>query len=1099
MKLESSKIRKIKFTLFIGIQIIIILMNSFVLVNSLKPSTEENFIDVSAENMDIVKSNLIDHPTYAPLSYTPKALPETGTGINWGNFSIIDQPYQPITPRVAIDFYNNSHLFWSNYKNGRSLFHQIVYKNGTIGEQELIYNQLSGTEIKCDAVADVFGNIHLAFSWGSGTSGQKTFYKKWSNGSWSELERVDFGMDENGGAIPAHSPELAVTNNGIPHILWSGKVLSLPNLLYRPIYYQRRIGPNQWSQVVHTSYAEPGNYKMIITPNDVVHVLLSQRTGNTYVAYQEINYYDKDIEENNWGLQENLLSEVMEKTAVVVPTPEMIAIDNTVYCYFLSINSFTAGLYNIVKSGQTWSNYNLLTTNISIYGTIRLSGAASKRGDLILTWPKNDYNGGLFRGGIFHQTYINDIDEYSEPYYINEEQVTGVEPTLVYNQKTDTLHLVWWDYLAGTSTKALFYTEGFFDTDMDGLSNEDEVNIYGTNPIKADTDEDMIDDGEEIKLGLDPLNPDEDSDLILDGWEISYGYDPFNSTDAGIDFDLDGLTTYYEFTNQTNPNLNDTDTDGLLDGEEVTVYFTNPTKADTDNDLLTDGVELFTYFTNPLNNDTENDGMPDGYEIFNGLDPLVNDSLDDPDFDTLTNYFEYTVGTNPNSNDTDADLLTDYEELFIYFTNPLLLDSDTDGLDDHYEIVIDPLDTRYLTNNIYQTNPLKSDTDMDSLSDLFEINVSLTNPIKNDTDNDLMLDGYELLFGLNPFVDDSAADYDNDRLSNYLEFLLSSNPFDADTDDDRVTDYEEYILGTDLNKIDTDGDGLTDYLEFKYWHTNATNPDTDYDGLNDLFELYVFGSSPTNPDTDGDGLIDGDEVYIYGSHPAFVDTDGDGLTDPQEVAFGSFPYMMDSDEDGMLDFFEYTYGFNPLIDDSKNDPDGDNLINLDEFWFNSNPLINDTDGDMLTDYEEAYIYLSSPIRQDSDFDAIGDYDEIMVYNTSPIDPDCDDDNLKDGQEVLQYLTDPHLYDTDSDSFSDYEEIQAGTNPLDSSSNPSHRNFIIIISVFSSIVGGLLFYYLTPILFLHLRNRGEKEWMRQGILIRQKKHDEMLNGKNDSPK
>jgi len=44
------------------------------------------------------------------------------------------------------------------------------------------------------------------------------------------------------------------------------------------------------------------------------------------------------------------------------------------------------------------------------------------------------------------------------------------------------------------------------DTDGDGLSDGDEVNIYHTNPLVADTDGDGIPDGVEIATGTDPLN-----------------------------------------------------------------------------------------------------------------------------------------------------------------------------------------------------------------------------------------------------------------------------------------------------------------------------------------------------------------------------------------------------------------------------------------------------------------------------------------------------------------------------------------------------------------------------------------------------------------
>jgi hypothetical protein len=45
------------------------------------------------------------------------------------------------------------------------------------------------------------------------------------------------------------------------------------------------------------------------------------------------------------------------------------------------------------------------------------------------------------------------------------------------------------------------------DTDNDGLSDGDELNVYGTSPINDDSDADGIGDGGEINSGLDPLDP----------------------------------------------------------------------------------------------------------------------------------------------------------------------------------------------------------------------------------------------------------------------------------------------------------------------------------------------------------------------------------------------------------------------------------------------------------------------------------------------------------------------------------------------------------------------------------------------------------------
>ena len=48
------------------------------------------------------------------------------------------------------------------------------------------------------------------------------------------------------------------------------------------------------------------------------------------------------------------------------------------------------------------------------------------------------------------------------------------------------------------------------DTDGDGLSDYDEINIYRSNPSSQDTDTDGYDDGMEIKYNYDPNKNSED-------------------------------------------------------------------------------------------------------------------------------------------------------------------------------------------------------------------------------------------------------------------------------------------------------------------------------------------------------------------------------------------------------------------------------------------------------------------------------------------------------------------------------------------------------------------------------------------------------------
>lgn len=77
------------------------------------------------------------------------------------------------------------------------------------------------------------------------------------------------------------------------------------------------------------------------------------------------------------------------------------------------------------------------------------------------------------------------------------------------------------------------------DTDADGITDGDEVNIYGTDPNNADTDGDGINDGDELAYwgtnwnvdydsdGLNNLvDADADNDGFSDGEELERGTDP---------------------------------------------------------------------------------------------------------------------------------------------------------------------------------------------------------------------------------------------------------------------------------------------------------------------------------------------------------------------------------------------------------------------------------------------------------------------------------------------------------------------------------------------------------------------------------------------
>jgi len=118
--------------------------------------------------------------------------------------------------------------------------------------------------------------------------------------------------------------------------------------------------------------------------------------------------------------------------------------------------------------------------------------------------------------------------------------------------------------------------------------------------------------------------------------------------------------------------------------------------------------------------DSDQDGIPDLWEKWTHGKPTVHDSGLDRDGDGLTDLYEFWHQTDPRTADTDSDGLSDYEEIYLYGTNPLVkqdftveepdenqngiidiwedsgylygfVDTNNDGFDDRYAQTVPPL------------------------------------------------------------------------------------------------------------------------------------------------------------------------------------------------------------------------------------------------------------------------------------------------------------------------------------------------------------------------------------------------------------------------
>jgi N-acetylneuraminic acid mutarotase len=122
--------------------------------------------------------------------------------------------------------------------------------------------------------------------------------------------------------------------------------------------------------------------------------------------------------------------------------------------------------------------------------------------------------------------------------------------------------------------------------------------------------------------------------------------------------------------------------------------------------------------------DADGDGMADTYEEANGLAVNMNDADEDRDGDGISNIDEFNANpqTMAGKADTDDDTLSD-------------------KMESNTGIYVSPTDTG--------TNPVISDTDNDGLADNVEIDLG-TNPVNSDTDGDGFKDGTEVVIGFSP-------------------------------------------------------------------------------------------------------------------------------------------------------------------------------------------------------------------------------------------------------------------------------------------------------------------------------------------------------------
>jgi heat shock protein beta len=463
----------------------------------------------------------------------------------------------------------------------------------------------------------------------------------------------------------------------------------------------------------------------------------------------------------------------------------------------------------------------------------------------------------------------------------------------------DGIEVFGWEILVvnrGVEITLVVSDPGLPDTDSDGLSDYLEYSSLcdsGSNASNPDTDGDGLDDQFEATGGggtlqwplgggeaytTSPCAFDTDNDGLEDGEEVIVGKDGFMTHANNSDTDGDGLKDGNEvlyiprpFQEPTHPLVNDTDFDGMLDGWEMQVQSEEDNTNSHSLWVATSSWNIPNCVPSQTNNCAKS---PGGYMWINTLGGFVQQKQFEISEMNLTGF------SVPN--------------------NPLC---DCNG-----RWALDPSEA----SAIARLPDAVYDIDNDSLLNGAEAPDKWnTNPVDRDSDGDKLFDGWEVKYS--QYAIESGL-VDNESLSAYgARGVLDPSMIDSDLDG--IEDGEEDPDNDGLNRSGLIKRYCPSYNDTSFSDCNI-DPDTPdgaqfYQNLANYtnYEEMQNNTNPVSNDTDGDNWNDGPEVY-------FQDHDDDGMATGWEYHFDFDPYdaadrMFDTDGDGHVNYCEYKWDTNP--------------------------------------------------------------------------------------------------------------------------------------------------------------------------------------------
>jgi hypothetical protein len=640
------------------------------------------------------------------------------------------------------------------------------------------------------------------------------------------------------------------------------------------------------------------------------------------------------------------------------------------------------------------------------------------------------------------------------------------------------LGVSWHDYRDGNTE--IYLASLVIDTDGDGLGPEAET-VAGTDPADWDSDDDGFSDGDEVNLfGTNPLvaDADADSDGLPDAVETNTGVyvDPTDTgTDpADQDTDGDGAGDYEEVMNGSNPFMDDITPGFIPDvGGGTSIY----APAGEEPSLAWSGSEFGIAWNHRVDLINEiffsrfsEDGNPIGSPlrvtyaaatseapslVWTGSEYAISwvDARDG-------NYEIYFSRVSAQGNEIGDDTRLTFDPDF---------SSDPSMVCTGSEFGVAWQDEREVYSDVFFTRVSAGGTEIGDDTRMSFSTMSIPSSLF------VMLEWTGSEYGLSwsQAVSWSNTDIHFTRIS--ADGTRSPGTYHTGT---LYNDYlrslewtgDEFGIGFSSASLSRISVGRISAFGSPIGENTMLMPKTyniNMEWADGFYGVIRRQQSPARVfylmDTDGAGFSDEIDMDLITAYPEMVwtgsdfgacwtannsvnlllirrDSDGDGLADADEATYSADAGGWDSDGDGMPDGWEVasgSCGLDPAVGDSLGDPDIDGYANLYEYSIGTDPCVpNDTDGDGMNDYWESLYGCLMGLTPDGDLDPDGDDVSSLIEYGNSTDPcvsvDNDGDGMPDHWEdnlacVSSLVNDASL-DGDGDGLSNIGEYTAGTDP-----------------------------------------------------------------------